>query len=227
MIRMMRTLLKSGTSVINFRNDFTKLEEKLLQGHEEMVKEGKNDKIYEAACGYSDWIRNIGDDKLCELLRTDEEFKEWVPNMLRSLFGCWDDEVCKENIKKIADSGGLELRDAKGDNMLHFAALYNSPCNKEVYKYLMTKDAVVNLLFEKDTGGQTPIAMAILHDNKDFLDVYGQQYGKNLLGAVHDDVTASALLNMKECPDIVLEYENAYLGSETQDQTMMGGGGAN
>ena len=105
-------------------------------------------------------------------LEFKNEFTKYLSNILKAFLGCPCNNGCKDHVKKIASNGYLDFQDDRGSTIFHLAAAYNNNENINVYNSLLellNTQGKKHLLLNKNQDGETPIEIAFLHDNKNFI----------------------------------------------------------
>lgn len=99
---------------------------------------------------------------------SDQKNKYLVPLMLRSFLAFSDRDYSKYTTK-IIDLTGLNYNDTRGNNIYHLAAMFSETNNSKIYTELLKKEGALDLLSQKNDFGETPLDLALSHNNKDFL----------------------------------------------------------
>ncbi len=107
-------------------------------------------------------------------------FSQYTPNMIMAFLGCPCDGECKPHVKELIKNKP-EIEDSAKSTPLHYLAEYNSSKNAELYESLLTNLVNKNkqdLLLKKNISGNSPIEIAFLHNNKQFIKLAKEICGK-------------------------------------------------
>jgi hypothetical protein len=148
-------------------------EQILLSEGEQILLQGKYN---DAAKYYNNWFKRYDIINKMKINSQhsifNKKLKKKLPNIIHAFMGCHNNEY-KNYIKDIMSTGNyLVFEDFRNNNVFHLAASYNNCKNYETYENLFN---LINsmkrqdLLLKKNFSNDTPIELAFLNDNKDFI----------------------------------------------------------
>jgi hypothetical protein len=165
------------------------------------------DNYKESAANFNHWINNIEqfyDKKISILYGTsDFEFNEYVPSAIRAFLRC-NCIDCYTHIKHLLMS---ETVDNTESNILHYLAESDAHRNEEFYKELLislARENKQNLLLKKNISGNTPIDVALLHNNKQFIKLTKEICGKPTISDI-ENTNVLYYLSLRDNIDTDLE----------------------